>query len=209
MSLDTLALEARTDKASDGHNYTPIYENYLRMLRLTGFTMLELGIGGYQYPDRGGESLRLWYNYFPNAKIVGVDCYEKTGMSNDRIFVEKGGQDDPAFLNQVNEKHGPFDLIIDDASHVNSLTIKSFEILFPILKPGGFYFVEDVHTSFWFLEYGGDPDPNTCLQTTLRYFQNLTAQLFEETLLQEYRKEFFGQIEYIHFYQNLVIIKKK
>lgn len=209
MSLDTLALEAHTDKASDGHNYTPIYENYLRMLRLTAFRMLELGIGGYQYPERGGESLRLWYNYFPNAKIVGVDCYEKTGMENDRVFVEKGNQDDPAFLNQVNEKHGPFDLIIDDASHVNSLTIRSFEILFPLLKPGGFYFVEDIHTSFWFLEYGGDPDPHTCWITTLRYFQNLTSQLFEQTLLPEYKTELCGKIEYIHFYENLVIIKKK
>lgn len=209
MNLDTLALEARTDKASDGHNYTPIYENYLRMLRLTGFTMLELGIGGYQYPERGGESLRLWYNYFPNAKIVGVDCYEKTGMAKDRIFVEQGSQDDPAFLNHVNEKHGPFDLIIDDASHVNKLTIRSFEILFPLLKPGGFYFVEDVHTSFWFMEYGGDPDPTSCTQTTLKYFQKLTVQLFEETLLPQHRNEFCGIIEYIHFYQNLVIIKKK
>lgn len=209
MNLDAIALEAKTDKASSGHNYTPIYESYCRGFRLAPFTMLELGIGGYNYPERGGESLRMWFNYFPSAKIVGVDCYEKTGMANDRIFVEQGSQDDPAFLNHVNQKHGPFDLIVDDASHVNKLTIRSFEILFPLLKPGGLYIVEDLETSLWFLEYGGHPDPNDDTPTALKFFQRLIPQLLENTLLAEYKNEYCGKLEFIHFYNNLVIIKKK
>lgn len=37
----------------------------------------------------------------------------------------------------------PLDLIIDDASHAFAATVASFEILFPRLRPGGLYLIED------------------------------------------------------------------
>lgn len=218
--MDELALLAGTDKASTGHNYTAVYEQYLERLRYEPLLIFELGIGGYQYPDRGGESLKLWYHYFPNAKIVGIDFYEKTNLENERVHVVKGSQDDPELMARLVEEHGQPDLIIDDASHLCDLTIKSFEILFPHLKPGGLYFCEDVHTSFW-AEYHGDPDPKKLgswpsrqpgtpieHQTTVQFFQQLTAQLSHDTLLPEFRDSYAGYLAFIHFYRNLVIIKK-
>lgn len=208
MTLDQIALEAKTDKASDGHYYTRVYEKYLEPLRQYPLLIFEVGIGGYQFPDRGGQSLRMWERYFPNAKIVGIDVYSKDGMGSDRVFIETGSQDDPDFLASLVNKYGAPDLIIDDASHVNSLTIRTFEILFPMLKAGGLYFCEDVHTSFWMQDYGGDPDP-AVRNTTLAYFQLMTAQLSQDTLLAEYRRPWLaGYLEYVHFYRNLVIIKK-
>jgi hypothetical protein len=208
MTLDQIALEAKTDKASDGHYYTRVYEKYLEPLRQSPLLIFEVGIGGYQFPDRGGQSLRMWERYFPNAKIVGIDVYQKDGMGSDRVHIEKGSQDDPDFLASLVNKYGSPDLIIDDASHVNSLTIRTFEILFPMLKDGGLYFCEDVHTSFWMQDYGGDPDP-AVRNTTLAFFQLLTAQLSQDTLLPEYRREMLaGYLEFIHFYRNLVIVKK-
>jgi hypothetical protein len=216
--MNELALRAKTDKASDGHNYTKVYEQYLEPLRFLPLLIFELGVGGYQYPDRGGESLQLWHDYFPNARIVGVDYYEKTGLERERVDIVKGSQDDPALVAQLVEKFGQPDLIIDDASHICDLTIKSFEIFFPILKPGGLYFCEDVHTSFW-TDYHGNPDPievatfwtgskKISHPTTLQYFQALTAQLSHDTLLAEYRNQYAGYLEFIHFFRNLVIIKK-
>jgi hypothetical protein len=38
---------------------------------------------------------------------------------------------------------GPLDLVIDDASHLMPETHLSFSVLFPRLRPGGIYFVED------------------------------------------------------------------
>lgn len=210
MTLDQMALQAQTDKASNGHNYTPVYASYLEPLRTREhFTIFELGVGGYQYPERGGQSLKMWYNYFPNGTIVGIDFYEKIGMDNDRTFTVQGSQDDPEFMLRLVNRFGQPDLIIDDASHVNSLTIKSFELLFPHLVKGGLYFCEDVHTSFWPHEYGGDPDPKSATLTTLRFFQLLTPQLSQDSMDKQYHNEFTGYLDFIHFYRNLVIIKKK
>lgn len=38
---------------------------------------------------------------------------------------------------------GPLDLVIDDASHLYGPTVTSFECLFPLLRPGGKYLIED------------------------------------------------------------------
>jgi predicted O-methyltransferase YrrM len=38
---------------------------------------------------------------------------------------------------------GPLDLVIDDASHEYGATVASFEMLFPLLRPGGLYMIED------------------------------------------------------------------
>jgi hypothetical protein len=209
MTLDALALQHRTDKGSSGHNYCEIYERYLEHLRDVNIKLLELGVGGYQYKDRGGESLRMWHDYFSQARIVAVDVYDKNDLGLDRVEVYKGSQDDPKFLTKLIQDIGQPDVIVDDASHVCKLTIASFEILFPLLKAGGLYICEDIHTSFWLQDYGGDPDPKG-KGTTIQFFQELTAQLSFDTLVEEYRRPAYaGQIEFIHFYRNLVIVKKR
>jgi hypothetical protein len=48
----------------------------------------------------------------------------------------------------IMERRGPFDIIIDDGSHVVSHMIESFRMLYPLMRPDGFYVVEDVQTSF-------------------------------------------------------------
>jgi hypothetical protein len=42
-----------------------------------------------------------------------------------------------------NELANELDLIVDDASHTYEQTKASFEILFPLLQPGGIYLIED------------------------------------------------------------------
>lgn len=205
--MDELALRHKTDKASDGHNYAKVYESYLGKHRQDPLLIVELGIGGYDDPARGGESLRLWYDYFPNARIVGVDIYDKPGIGNGRIHIVKGGQDNPEIVAQIVEAMGQPDVVIDDASHLCDLTIQAFETWFPALKPGGLYFCEDVHTSLWF-DYKGNHDP-AAPGTTLKYFQELTPQLSHDSMKAKYRNHFAGYLDFIHFYRNLVIIKKQ
>lgn len=54
-------------------------------------------------------------------------------------------QDDAPTLAEVlaRETSGPLDLVVDDASHFYDLSRRSFEILFPRLRPGGVYVIED------------------------------------------------------------------
>ena len=60
-----------------GHNFIPIYENYFKSLRKESLNILEIGIGGYEDPKSGGESLLMWAEYFKNSKITGADLFEK------------------------------------------------------------------------------------------------------------------------------------
>lgn len=207
-SLSDLAHKHGTDKGPQGHNYTPIYERYLQTYRGKYLVLLEIGIGGYEYPERGGESLRMWADYFPQGKIVGVDLHRKEMSLPNNVEIYQGSQIDGAFLKDVVQRTGQPHVIVDDGSHVNEMTVQTFCNLFPLLRSGGTYIVEDVHTSYWVQEYGGNPDPSADL-TTMGFFRKLTNQLNYEVLASQYREEWAPTIEYIHFFKELIIIGKK
>jgi len=107
--------------------------------------VLEIGV-------HHGGSLALWRDYFPNARIAGVDAdVMHARVSGPGIELFQGQQNDPAFLHDVARKVAPdgFDLIIDDASHIGWLTEATFRILFhDHLKPGGLYVIEDWGTGY-------------------------------------------------------------
>jgi len=140
-TLDEIAISFGTDKSSRHHNYTKLYSCYFDSLRLVELNVLEVGIAG-------GESLKMWKDYFPNAKIIGLDILDLKFLEEKRIHIFQGDQSDRDFLMKVNAMHGPFDVIIDDGSHRNRDMKASFEVLFPLLKPGGLYVVEDLHACY-------------------------------------------------------------
>jgi predicted O-methyltransferase YrrM len=94
-----------------------------------------------------GASLKMWRIYFPNATIVGLDCNteqaDKDIFTEGRIHLVKGEQGDRDFLLKI-FKGQQFDFIIDDGSHRMTDQLMSFETLFPCVKPGGIYFIEDI-----------------------------------------------------------------
>jgi predicted O-methyltransferase YrrM len=96
-----------------------------------------------EFGVRNGESLRMWQSLFPLGEVTGVDIDSSSVFPKDtkRVICR---QDDPELA-----RLGPFDLIVDDASHDGMLTRKTFEIMWPRVRPGGFYVVED-----WFIGLG-------------------------------------------------------
>ena len=78
VSLDTIGLRTGTDKSSAHHNYLHTYEKYFAPLRDKNILLFEAGVGGYQYANRGGESLRMWCDYFKQGRVVTIDLYDKT-----------------------------------------------------------------------------------------------------------------------------------
>jgi hypothetical protein len=60
----------------------------------------------------------------------------------------------PRSLKKVCDERGPFDIVINDGSHVPKYVVASFHILFPVLRDGGMYVIEDVQTAFW-PDHGG------------------------------------------------------
>lgn len=191
------------------HFYIPHYITHFSQFRTKKINLLEIGVGGYKNPKSGGESLRMWKSYFPYGKIYSIDIYDKSFIEENRIKIFKGSQVDEPFLKDVLSKISPLDLIIDDGSHINSHVIETFKILFPVLKEGGIYVVEDTQTSYW-PDYGGDSENLDNNQTLMNYFKKLADGLnYNEFLRPDYQPTYFDKhIISIHFYHNLIFIYK-
>jgi demethylmacrocin O-methyltransferase len=153
-NLTMLGILFGTDKAWWGHNYTPHYMTHLRKYKYKRIKLLEIGIGGHEDVNKGGNSLRMWKYYFPLGQIFGIDIFDKSALQEKRIKTFKGSQIDKDFLNKTLNNIGDVDVIIDDGSHINEHVIETFKLLFPLLKDGGLYVVEDTQTSYW-ADYGG------------------------------------------------------
>lgn len=130
-----------TDNIHKLRHYLPIYEAALSRTE----RMLEIGV------DRGG-SLQMWRRYLPDATIVGLDINPKAAQYDDpehHVHVRIGDQTDVGFLRDVLDEFGLFDTVLDDGGHSPKQMIRSFQYLFPRLKPGGVYIVEDVCANYW------------------------------------------------------------
>jgi len=126
-------------------HYLPVYESVIDRSR--PIRMLEIGVFH-------GGSLHMWRDYLhPRSVIVGIDidpdCKQFDDPENN-VHVRIGGQQDDTFLQEVNAEFGPFDVILDDGSHMTSHMIESFRSLFAsALAEPGTYIVEDVHSNYW------------------------------------------------------------
>jgi hypothetical protein len=139
-TLDSIFDKCDTDKNAAFHNYTRQYETLFRDYRDKTVKYLEIGVFN-------GGSIKAMREVFKNATcIVGLDINPRCREFSDpdkNIHVEIGNASDNAFIKQITDKYGTFDIILDDGSHTNADVIKSFEILFPLLNDNGLYVVED------------------------------------------------------------------
>ena len=197
-----------TDKTG-GHFYTPHYQSHFERLRWKKIKLLEIGVGGYTSPNNWWHSLRMWKKYFPRAKIFWIDIYDKSSLQGKRIRIFQGSQIDESFLYTILQETGKLDIIIDDGSHQNEHVIQTFKILFPALKDGGIYVVEDTQTSYW-EDYGGDSKNLENPKTMMNFFKKLTDSLNnEEFICSWYKKNYYDKkIISMHFYHNLIFIYK-
>jgi cephalosporin hydroxylase len=106
--------------------------------------LLELGIA------RGG-SLLFWAYYFRarETRIVGVDRKLPKTPLPASITMECCDQMDRTGLSALATAHGPFDIVVDDASHRTRETRRSFEVLWPHVAVGGTYVIEDWAVGYW------------------------------------------------------------
>jgi len=204
--LSQIATKYDTDKGLQHHGYTATYDKLFNHLRNDVKTFLEVGIGGYEFSDRGGGSLKMWQEYFTNAEIHGIDLYDKSKLDAGRITTWQGSQDDGTFINEVISQIGQPDIIIDDASHINALTIQTFKLLFPHLKNGGIYIVEDVHTNYWADHYGGSQEiKDRDYPTVMNFFLDLVHNVNRDWIV-GYESKY--QLKSIQFVKSLIIIHK-
>lgn len=141
-SLDAIGVRLGTDKGLTHHDYLAAYEDVLHPLRSSPIRLLKIGV-------LNGVSLAMWEEYLPHAKVVGADINPAAlRFARGRVTIEILDQSDVNRLHKVAERHGPFDVIIEDGSHIWSHQITGIVALFPHLQPGGLYITEDLHTHF-------------------------------------------------------------
>jgi len=200
MTLDEIAIKHNCDKSSLGHDYCRIYEKYFPLDHK--LDIFEIGYGGYDDPNAGGESAKMWYEF--GAFLTIIDIYKKINVPAGVLFEQCSG-DSP----MAKELAKGNNVIIDDGSHINADIITTFKNLWPSLNPGGLYCVEDLHSSYdpYYPdsgEYPANPD------TAMSYFTFLSHSVNYPFIMDRDKENYlYDDIEYIHFYKELVIIKKK
>ena len=87
-----------------------------------------------------------------NSAIYGADknqtLWRKYTQDLDRVQVMVGNQNDRQFLKGPGSGAGPYDVIIDDCGHQPEAQLDCFKTMWPALKSGGYYIIEDCYRSY-------------------------------------------------------------
>lgn len=182
-------------------HYFPIYERHLTRFVNRPCTMLEIGFGS-------GGSCRMWERFLgPLARIVTVDIREECLRVDvgERIAVRIGDQSDPAFLARLHEEFGPFDVVLDDGSHVMAHVMASFGFLYPRMSPDGVYLVEDLHTAYHDTYGGGLRREGTFIEHAKGLIDELHAGWTGGALKPT---EFTRTTLSLHVYDSVVVLER-
>ncbi len=191
-----LCAKYSSDKCGQAHNFITFYDRLLTPKRDSIERFFEIGI-------LNGASHLMWKDFFPNADIFGIDLkdYSDKGLK-DGIYTFVANQAKREDLQAFIDKYGgDFDVILDDGGHAMDHQQVSLGFLFKYLKPGGYFIIEDVHTSLPAFypreEFNVDDDESN---TTLRMIENYIRTSFMVS-------EFMTQEEMMYLQKNIESIE--
>ena len=148
MSLVELVDNTKTDK-NTVHSYLPLYERLLSAKKDSARNVLEVGICH-------GGSIKLWSDYFPNAKTYGVDVWNDNQMwkeiknkPNIQLYTSTDGYN-PVFVKSAFiDKDIKFDMALDDGPHTLESMINFIKLYLPLMADDGILIIEDVQQYSW------------------------------------------------------------
>lgn len=189
-------------------NYLDIYDFYLRDYIGKEVNFLEIGI-------QNGGCIEIMNKYLVNGNIFGVDIDPNVlslSLEGKYKLMCFDASDQIAIARHMSEYI--FDIIIDDGSHQNHDIITSFKSLFSKLSPGGTYIIEDIQTSYWNNWAGGGLKNE---KSAISFFKSIIDVInffhvirdigIDDSFVQK-NKDYITWIESVHFYDNVIIIKK-
>jgi cephalosporin hydroxylase len=181
-------------------HYFPIYERHFSAFHNKTVTVIEIGV-------HLGGSLQMWRRFFgPLATIVGIDINpECLNHQEEGVHVRIGDQSDEGFLQSVLDEFGKPDVVLDDGSHQTTHLLKTFLFLYPKLTKNGIYLVEDMHTAYWDEYGGGVGKPETFINVSKQFVDNLNADHARGALIPDFiTRHTFG----ICFYDSVVVFER-
>lgn len=169
-----------------------LYETKLAPYKGKRLKFLEIGV-------QDGSSIKQWREMSSAWDVWGLDI--DSSCRGEQIII--GSQEDKEVLKQFEG----FDIVIDDGGHTWKQQIETFEQLFPTMRKGALYVIEDLHTSFWneFADYH---------ISTVDYFLQLVPHLnYKEAndhnrLAGRHPLKNLG-IKSIEFYPSIIFITKE
>lgn len=126
-----------------------------------------------------GDSLDMWQALFPQGIIAGVDADPASRWPDGTCRIVTS-QDNPHLPGQLEAISPEWDLVIDDASHDGIMSAETFRLLWPLVRAGGYYVLEDWQVGIatvppWNGSYG--PSMLTLAQSFLRLLDSLDGEL--------------------------------
>lgn len=207
-----LATEPTPDKVTR-HSYQTMYGRFLLPYyhQHPNMKMLEIGLGcNMNYGP--GASVLLYKTLFPQAELWEAEYVEKCvrQFKNSEVLkginVLTGDQGDYNTLDSwIQKSGGNFDVIIDDGGHQNCQIWNSFMKLWPTVKPGGLYFIEDMEVAR--KEHKHNPQPPCDASVTV---PEKLKEVFDVLIYEDYGKERReSDIESIFCQADACVLEKK
>ena len=188
------------------HGYAKIYENLFKPKKSEKLKILEIG------SFYGNASAALFF-YFKNSLIysadINPDMYKYKGSRLKNFFADTSSRG--SINENILKKNIEFDIVIEDASHMLKDQIISLFMIFPKIKKGGIFIVEEID----FPEKREDmridqfkPDLKTILKKVI------SKEDFKSDYIQDKEKDYFlKNVDSIEFFtgniNEIAIVKKK
>ncbi|XP_055348368.1 demethylmacrocin O-methyltransferase-like [Paramacrobiotus metropolitanus] len=186
--------------------YFRAYTHHFHHYRGHPVHFLEIGV-------QSGGSINMWRDYFgAGLMYYGLDIDQRCRrFTRENVTIFIGDQGNADTLRNFSRQWPPFDIILDDGGHSTQQQLVSFEILFPLVKMGGVYVIEDLHTSYW-KEYGGSSErhADTMIERTKMWIDVLNLQHNRNAAFRNnsQNSELHGLMDSLHFYDSMVFIVK-
>lgn len=203
--LTKLSNKYKCDKSDRKHGYTSKYNLYLKEYKDKSFNMLEFGFGL-------GKSVKMWLEYFSNAKMVTVDVRPIPEDSQILSYISSGrlkyivsDQTNRTKILDGITKYKEFLLVIDDASHVPEDQQFTFGFMFPFVQDGGWYVIEDLKCK----RSHSNKFPQS--DKTFNVLHNfIRTSEFNSPVVDKFQQEYIAKnIDYVKIYDKIAFIKKR
>ena len=153
MNLVDLVNDLKTDK-NTSHSYLQLYNQLLLAKKNSAQNVLEIGIG--DFGEKNGGSIKLWRDYFTNAKIFGLDILPITRVMDELIndsrvvlYTETDAYNEDFFITHFLNKNIRFDFMLDDGPHTLESMKQFIKLYSQIMTNDGILIIEDVQSWDW------------------------------------------------------------
>jgi cephalosporin hydroxylase len=145
----------KTDK-NTCHSYIDVYQQLFEPKKNDINNILEIGIGEPKENKENGGSIKLWYDYFQNSIIYGLDIFDISKINEEiinkeriKLFTSVDAYDVAFIENTFINNNIKFDILIDDGPHTLESMIFFVKYYLPLLKEDGIFVIEDIPDINW------------------------------------------------------------